>query len=515
MANNNDWDDLDDSELEDWDYRPKKEPVQEQQKSSKKKTPKIQKTQNVKLHSANIKCPSCGADISVDTRLKTAICEYCGNKYNVHDAVSKSEAVIKAAKKAGRTASEVTAGVARELGKKKKLCENCGTEIAVTAKKCYKCGHKNPVPIYRKTWFWILVIIFIVFPVMNFFSSCGGRRHRSGKTSDDFMEIRWSDSAIAQAIPEPANITVGKVISDSDDYYHLYIGNYSRSDFNDYVSKIKEAGFTEDRDGSDNHYSAENVDGYEINLYYEDDEGEKNAYMNLTASAPNDEEPTPEPLTKPTPEPTTEPTHVPTLAVEEVKEEESEDSNKTLTEEEKKDFKKDVNELFSGLTTEVPEEIKGALERAADDILDSINPSRDCEAIYKEYSEKIRSKSAEYQDKITNEAAGGATFERLTELSGEGVEAIAELNAQGIQEMADYTAKFGLGRYDLYMKWSSELYQVYDEEGTKIFNTGTDKGTEALNSEVNQQTEEMMNDVNRQVEEMMNNMNFGEYDLNF
>ena len=44
---------------------------------------------------------------------------------------------------------------------KKKLvkCKACGEEIATEAKKCPKCGAKNAKPIFKKWWFWLIVII--------------------------------------------------------------------------------------------------------------------------------------------------------------------------------------------------------------------------------------------------------------------------------------------------------------------------------------------------------------------
>ncbi len=269
MAKNydDDWDDFDDSELEDWDYKPSK--AAKPEKEPKKKQPKQKKiaSKNVALHAASIKCPSCGANITVDTTLKTATCEYCGSGYNVREAISKSEAVMDAAKKAGKVATKAAAGVARELGKNKKLCENCGTEIAITANKCYKCGHKNPVPIYRKAWFWILIFLFVVVPIINFFRSCGDDSDDFHyRASDSFTEIKWPDSALAQMLPEPSNVKIGKIDEDSYDQLRVYLGDYLKEDYDAYVSKIKEIGFTEEYSGSDHSYEAKNADGYQIEL---------------------------------------------------------------------------------------------------------------------------------------------------------------------------------------------------------------------------------------------------------
>lgn len=47
------------------------------------------------------------------------------------------------------------------MNKKLTACKNCGEEIAKSAKLCPKCGAKNKKPIFKKWWFWLIVIVFI------------------------------------------------------------------------------------------------------------------------------------------------------------------------------------------------------------------------------------------------------------------------------------------------------------------------------------------------------------------
>ena len=49
---------------------------------------------------------------------------------------------------------------------KKKNCKNCGAEISSKAYVCPSCGAKNKPPIYKRVWFWILVII-ILSPIVS------------------------------------------------------------------------------------------------------------------------------------------------------------------------------------------------------------------------------------------------------------------------------------------------------------------------------------------------------------
>lgn len=45
-------------------------------------------------------------------------------------------------------------------------CKECGAEIAKSAKTCPQCGAKNKKPIYKRWWFWVLVV-FVFFTVIG------------------------------------------------------------------------------------------------------------------------------------------------------------------------------------------------------------------------------------------------------------------------------------------------------------------------------------------------------------
>lgn len=40
-------------------------------------------------------------------------------------------------------------------------CKTCGAEMASNAKSCPQCGAKNKKPIYKKWWFWVLLVAII------------------------------------------------------------------------------------------------------------------------------------------------------------------------------------------------------------------------------------------------------------------------------------------------------------------------------------------------------------------
>ena len=43
-----------------------------------------------------------------------------------------------------------------------KICKHCGTEIAKSAKICPACGGKNPKPLYKRVWFWLLLVVVLI-----------------------------------------------------------------------------------------------------------------------------------------------------------------------------------------------------------------------------------------------------------------------------------------------------------------------------------------------------------------
>lgn len=58
-------------------------------------------------------------------------------------------------------------------------CKTCGTEIAKTAKTCPSCGVKNKIPIYKRVWFWAIIIIVLLVVVSNI----GGNDNKESGTS--------------------------------------------------------------------------------------------------------------------------------------------------------------------------------------------------------------------------------------------------------------------------------------------------------------------------------------------
>ena len=63
-------------------------------------------------------------------------------------------------------------------------CNSCGKEVADTAKSCPGCGAKVKKPIYKRVWFWVI----IVFVVIGLASGGSGESSESSNSSNNSTE---------------------------------------------------------------------------------------------------------------------------------------------------------------------------------------------------------------------------------------------------------------------------------------------------------------------------------------
>ena len=77
----------------------------------------------------------------------------------------------------------------------------------------------------------------------------------------------WPNSDLAALLPVPES-AVGKVSTDTSDRFYLYVGESSLDEFNSYVDKCVEAGFTLDYDRGDKYYYAYDEAGNKLSVKY-------------------------------------------------------------------------------------------------------------------------------------------------------------------------------------------------------------------------------------------------------
>lgn len=80
-------------------------------------------------------------------------------------------------------------------------------------------------------------------------------------------EIEWPDNIASSQLPKPKS-KIGKFYFEYDDSFFVYIGETSKTDYAEYVSACSNMGFNVDYNKGDDHYSADNNDGWHIRIEY-------------------------------------------------------------------------------------------------------------------------------------------------------------------------------------------------------------------------------------------------------
>lgn len=89
-------------------------------------------------------------------------------------------------------------------------------------------------------------------------------------TVTDDLEMRtivWPNSKVADLIPKPDS-DYGNIYSSSDACLIIYIGNTTIDNYAEYVNECIKKGFDQDMSQTDEHYHADNKDGYHVQVEY-------------------------------------------------------------------------------------------------------------------------------------------------------------------------------------------------------------------------------------------------------
>lgn len=110
--------------------------------------------------------------------------------------------------------------------KKMKACKTCGTMIAKNAKRCPSCGAKNKKPIYKRLWFWILVIavVGVIIGVIKDSQPIDYDNPAAKVTTDDIVREFHKNEANAKSKYGDKTVAVtGKVSTVKDDHIVLSV----------------------------------------------------------------------------------------------------------------------------------------------------------------------------------------------------------------------------------------------------------------------------------------------------
>ncbi len=88
--------------------------------------------------------------------------------------------------------------------------------------------------------------------------------------AEEFSEFQWPDSEIARLLPVPES-NVGSISWEATYGFVIYVGETTRDQYDNYIELCKDKGFTFDYRKGDDYYYADNEDGYQLTLRYEED----------------------------------------------------------------------------------------------------------------------------------------------------------------------------------------------------------------------------------------------------
>ena len=96
------------------------------------------------------------------------------------------------------------------MSKKMVQCKYCQHEIAANAKTCPNCGAKNKKPIFKRWWFWLVIIVAI--------AAIAGNSKKGSKDTSPDLASQTSNSSSADKITEDKDGTSSELTtSDASD----------------------------------------------------------------------------------------------------------------------------------------------------------------------------------------------------------------------------------------------------------------------------------------------------------
>lgn len=99
--------------------------------------------------------------------------------------------------------------------------------------------------------------------------------------TEGFIEVQWPTSELVSRLPVPDS-TFGSVSSETEQYFSVDLGEVSRQQYDAYIGKCQEVGFTVDYSKSDTSFSAMDADGFSLHLSY----NEEDEIMDIVISSP-------------------------------------------------------------------------------------------------------------------------------------------------------------------------------------------------------------------------------------
>lgn len=131
-------------------------------------------------------------------------------------------------------------------------CKSCGNDIASSAKTCPNCGAKNKKPIYKKVWFWILIVIVVI----GIAGAAGGGSSSSKKDGTD------KDTKVTETKKEKYEMVQEPVMT-KDDFGTVHIEGTIKNNSGKEASYIQITFKLFDKDGNQVGTAIDNLNNLE------------------------------------------------------------------------------------------------------------------------------------------------------------------------------------------------------------------------------------------------------------
>lgn len=152
------------------------------------------------------------------------------------------------------------------MEQKMSVCKSCGKEIAKNAKVCPHCGGKNGKAIYKKWWFWVIIVVICIGLIGG--NSGGDDNAESGAEKQIEQNALAPEENVVEPVEEnEPEMTMGQknALKSAESYLGFtafsYTGLIKQLEFEGYTTE--EATFAADNCGADwNEQAAKSAKNY-------------------------------------------------------------------------------------------------------------------------------------------------------------------------------------------------------------------------------------------------------------